>query len=277
MNNKKRDDSGGELMQPRKDYPLLEDPRAMSKILKLIDNNLGGAKVSPLSLSRIRVPSGDDQEFKIETATGVERAATITGVITAYRQARAYWIKPYGTGRGTQPPDCASTDGFTGIGDPGGDCTTCPYAAFNTSRMPDGSQGAGTACKELRQLLVLLPGQMLPHLFSIPPTSLQNFTKYSLNLISSGANYWNVTTKMTLEPAYNAGGIKYARVRFSLYSTLPDEQAQLFEPYHERMRGFLTPLVVDASAYEVVGEPIAGEPIPARTEPNPPENPDIPF
>lgn len=246
-----REGTTGEVMLPRRNYPILEKPQAMSKILRLIDENLSGQQISPLNLSRIKVPSGDDTDFKIETASGVERQRAILGVITAFRPARAYWKKAFGTGR-AGPPDCSSTDGFTGVGDPGGSCPECPLAAFGTARMPDGSQGPGQACKEVRQLLVLLPGQMLPHMLSLPPTSLQNFSKYSLNLISAGASYWTVTTRMTLERATSQGGIHYPRVQFTLSSSLEEPQAKLLAPYHDRMRLLLAPMAVDASAYEVI-------------------------
>jgi hypothetical protein len=229
---------------------LLKEPHAMQKILKLIDENLGGQALSPLNLSKIKVPSGDDNQFKVETASGVERASALIGVVTAFRAARAYWKRPYGTGR-SGPPDCASKDGFIGEGDPGGSCPDCPLSAFGTARAADGSAGPGQACKELRQLLVLLPGQMLPHLLAVPPTSLPNFTKYSLNLISAGLSYWTVTTRFTLEPATNAGGIQYARIRFTLYRSLPDSEAERLAPYHDRMRSLLAPLTLDTTAYEI--------------------------
>lgn len=259
-----------EVAQPRRDYPLLESAQAMNKTLRLIDENLGSQKFSILNLSRIKVPSGGGLEFRVETASGIENARTVVGVITAYRQARAYWQKAFGSGKGKQPPDCSSKDGFTGEGRPGGDCTKCPLAVFGTARLPDGSQGAGQACKELRQLLILLPGQMLPHILNIPPTSLGAFTKYSVNLISAGSAYWEVTTKLTLEPAVSTGGVDYARINFALYSQLPESQSTLLEPYHERMRGFLTPQVVDATAYEILEPGDTREP---EREPELPEGP----
>jgi hypothetical protein len=243
----------GEVLALRKDYPLLTDPGAMRKVLALIDENLGGQQFDPLSLSRIKVPSGDDREFKVETASGVERASAVIGMITAFRPARAYWKKPYGSGR-VGPPDCSSRDGFMGEGDPGGRCTECPMAAFKTARLPDGSAGPGQACKDLRQLLILLPGQMLPHLLNVPPTSLGNFTKYSLNLISAGLSYWTVTTKLTLEAATSVGGVNYGKIRFTLYESLGEPESQTLAPYHERMRDMLTPMTLDTTAYEITGQ-----------------------
>lgn len=248
----------GEVLAVRKDYPMLKDSRAMQKVLARIDETLGGHQFSPLDLSRIKVPAGDDHDFKIETPSGVERRTAIIGTIVAFRAARAYWQKPYGVGR-SGPPDCSSKDGFIGEGNPGGDCTSCPLAAFNSARAADGSAGPGQACKELRQLLVLLPGQILPHLLGVPPTSLANFTKYSLNLLSGGMDYWAVTTKLTLEPATSTFGVHYAKIRFQLHETMPESAALTIAPYHERMRGLLKPMVMDTTAYEISEAAIEGE------------------
>ncbi|HXA25627.1 MAG TPA: hypothetical protein VNW90_25390 [Acetobacteraceae bacterium] len=251
MNPQNDDNQTIEVPTVRKDYPLLQ-PGAMRKVLALIDENLGGQQFSPRSLARIKVPSGDDRDFKVETPGGVERRSSVTGVITAFRQARAYWKKPFGVGR-VGPPDCSSKDGFIGEGDPGGNCTDCPMAAFNSARAADGSAGPGQACKDLRELLILMPGQMLPHLLAVPPTSLANFTKYSLNLISAGLSYWTVTTKLVLEPATSTGGVPYAKIRFQLYTALPESESAILAPYHERMRGLLTPMTVDTTAYDITG------------------------
>ena len=261
-----------EVLPVRNDYPMLKNPMAMQKVLSRIDEVMGGHQFSPRMLSRIKVPNGDDSDFKIETPTGVERRASIVGTIVAFRAARAYWKRPYGSGGRMGPPDCSSKDGFIGEGDPGGDCTSCPMAAFNTARAADGSAGAGQACKELREMLILLPGQILPHLLAVPPTSLANFTKYSLNLLSGSLDYWAVVTRLTLEAATSVGGIKYPRIRFQLHSKLPENDTAAFEPYHERMRGLLKPMVMDATAYEISDPGARGEPAQAAQT-----NDDVPF
>jgi hypothetical protein len=245
--------SGVEIM-PHLDYPLIESDEAMAKVLRLIDENLGPQKFSVLNLSRIKVPAGGGAEFRVESASGAELMRQISAVIPAFRQVRLFYQKPYGTGTGKKPPDCTSNDGFTGVGNPGGDCLRCPNAAFGTSINPDGSRGTGQACKEIRQLLVLLPGQLLPHILNVPPTSIRNFMQYSMNLISAGVMYWGVVTKLSLEPATSTSGIDFARISFSLERRLEKEQVAMLEPYHQRMRGFLQPMIVDATAYEINGE-----------------------
>lgn len=232
------------------DYPLIESPEAMQSVLALIDENLGPQKFSVLDLSRIKVPAGGGAEFRVDSAAGPQSERQLVAVITAFRQARIYWKKAFGTAGGKRPPDCTSIDGFQGIGDPGGECSRCPNAAFGTSTNPDGSKGTGQACKEIRQLLVLLPGQFLPHVLTVPPTSIRNFMQYSMNLISSGVAYWGVVTKLTLEPATSTSGIDFARISFTLERRLEKEQTATLSPYHQRMRAFLAPMTVDETAYE---------------------------
>lgn len=232
-------------------YQLMESREKFSEVLTLIDENLTAQRFNVLNLPRIKVPAGGAREFRVMDASGEEPLRTLSGVITAFRQARVYWKKAYGSGGGKKPPDCSSTNGFVGVGEPGGECALCPYAQFGTALNPDGSKGAGQACKDIRQLLILLPDNLLPHILNIPPTSIKNFMQYSLNLLSAGAPYWGVVSKLTLEPATSGGGIDYARIQFSLERRVAKEQAaSMLKPYHERMNSLLRPMVVDATAYE---------------------------
>lgn len=252
------------------EFPLISSDQAMKKVTDIIDANLAGQKMSVLNFPQIKAPSGGNIVFNIDSASGREPAREISGVIVAFRQARVYWKKAYGSGGGKKPPDCSSTDGFQGVGDPGGECSACRYAQFGTAVNPDGSQGAGQACKDIRQLLVLLPGQLLPNLFNLPPTSIKAFMQYVWNLTSEGSEFWSVVTRMVPEGTTSAGGVDYARIRFLKQRSLAPEQAARLAPYHDRMRTFLKPMTVDANAYEIPGtENEAG----GTTE----EEGDIPF
>ena len=260
----------GEVM--RQEYPLLASPDTVNRVLRLVRENLGVAQGGAIpqldifKLPKITNPVAGDTDFKVETATGVERAHVLTGVIVAFRQARVYYKRPYGAGQAKQPPDCSSRDGFVGEGDPGGDCTICPLAQWKSA-----PTGGGQACKEKREMLLLLPGQMLPHLLSITPVSLDNFLKYSLNLISAARSYWEVVTRITLEPSITASGMPIARARFQLYNRLSAEQASMLEPYHRSMLEMLTPMTVDTTPFEIVEQPGAAENAP------PPGADDAPF
>lgn len=250
---------------PATEYPLLANAQTMTSMLRLIDDNLRAGKLDVIKLSRIRVSR--DGVFQVEKAEGPEIERSLEVIITSFRQARVYWGRPYSQANVKQPPMCTSTDGFTGVGDPGGECSKCPFSKFKSAKNPDGSQGAGQACKELRQLLVVLPGQMMPHRLDVAPTSLQHFDKYSLNLIYTGTPYWGVIAKLGLEQGPSGGG-PVQRITFSLKRRLSAEQVQALEPYHERMSSFLKPMAVDVEANDM------GEAGP-RTE-QPGDN-DIPF
>jgi hypothetical protein len=281
-------DKSLEVIPAAEAFALLKRDR-MKGILALLDENLGGG-FSVLNLPRIRVPTGGALDFRVEGASGETSARRITGILVASRRARIYWRKAYGGGGGKKPPDCTSMDGFVGIGDPGGECRICPYARFGSAIGANGKPGPGQACKDVRQVLFLLPGEVVPHLLAVPPTSVKAFIQYELNLINEDTKYWGAISTLTLEKATNEGGIDYARIAFHMHRPLHAEEQQVLEPYHLRMRDLLIPSVVDATAYEIVGEEAETSARPARPErdeaepmadsddeDNPDDSGDVPF
>ena len=261
---------GGEL------YPLLTDP---GDVLALFDERLRTGGLPVLDLPRIRVPGGGSVAFRYDTAAGEETAKKLEGIITAWRPSRLYWKS---RAAGKKPPDCTSINGFSGVGDPGGVCADCPHARFGTSVKPDGGAGAGQACKDVRQALFLMEGELLPHLLNIPPTSVKAFGQYTLTLMSARAHYWGAITEITLEKAQSDDKIDYAKIVFRLKTRLSDpSQFNVLKGFHERMRSVLEPAIVDASAYEIEEDRPRAAPRPL-TPNGPPATPDpnddnIPF
>jgi hypothetical protein len=239
---------GGELIEP---YPLL-NPATAGGVLQLLEDNLGSQNFSILNLPRIYVPSGGGLSWRVATLAGEESEKEIEGIVVAWRSARVYWRESYGGGGSGKPPDCSSKDGLTGIGDPGGTCTECPYAQFGSALQPNGQPGLGQACKDIRQLLVLRPDEILPHLLNVPPTSLRAFNQYSMGLLSARISYWGATTKMTLEKATSDGGKPFARIGFRMGKRLGAEEQQVLLPYHKRMKEVLHPSILDVSDYITV-------------------------
>ena len=84
------------------------------------------------TLDRVKLPTGGGTAFEIPSDEGEESemAKDITGVIVYNHPAYAYYRDKY-TG-GSNPPDCGSFDGVTGIGTPGGVCAKCPYNRFGS-------------------------------------------------------------------------------------------------------------------------------------------------
>jgi hypothetical protein len=230
-----------EIIQP---YPLLR-PGYVSGLLEVLRDNVGQAGIQALDLPRIKVPSGDSIMWKILTLEGEESAKTIEGIILAWRTGRLYWKKALAEG-GRQPPDCTSRDGFVGIGDPGGPCAQCPYARFGSS-----TKGKGQACKQIRQLLLVRPDEVLPCLLSVPPTSLKSASQYFMALLARAIPYWGVITKISLEKATNENGIIYAKMTFAGGKLLSAQERITLAPFHNQMQDMLSPGIIDARDYQV--------------------------
>jgi hypothetical protein len=130
-------------------------------------------------------------------------------VIIHAADARRYWAEGLdGGASGGKPPDCASDDAVTGYGDPGGVCRRCPLGEFGS----DTKGGRGQACKQARLLFVLLPGELLPAVVSLPPTSLKSARSYFLQRASKGIPFYGIVTRFRLETEKNKDGIAYSRV-----------------------------------------------------------------
>ena len=135
--------------------------------------------------------------------------------------ARAYWRASLEKGGGSAPPDCFSSDGEHGTGDPGGDCFSCPMNQWASA-----DKGHGKACKEKRLLFLLRPDSVLPVVVQVPSTSIQNVKRYFLRLLDNKMSHWMVVTRLALEPAQSGGGITYSRVVLTVASVVPEDQRE---------------------------------------------------
>ena len=175
-----------------------------------------------LTFERVTVPSGGSIIFEIEgdDPENPETTKELVGVIVDHHAFRTYWSNPY-SGEKT-PPDCYSNDGRVGIGNPGGDCATCPLNQFGT-----GVNGRGKACKNQRMVYILREGDPFPLQLTLPPTSLKNFNAYFNKLTRKGRKTYGVITKITLKKARNKDNIEYSEVQFAVVRDLtPEEKAK---------------------------------------------------
>jgi len=267
----KRDDSASSQ------YPVLRAD-AMNQMLTIFRENIGSAGISTFELPRIKCPTGGETIWIIQTPEGAETAREIEGIVTAWRTGRAYWKKSIKAGGSNRPPDCSSTDGFFGKGNPGGKCEDCPLAQFGSA--PEG--GRGQACKQVRQMLFLRPGEILPYLISVPPTSLRHASQYFLGLVGRQIPYWAVTTKIRLESATSEGGNKYAKMVFTVGRRLEGQEISIVKPYHEEMTQMLSPITIDNNDYTTVDttthqETLFEEEPPAARETREYSDGDIPY
>jgi hypothetical protein len=201
----------------------------VDKVKTVVEANLGGEDgASMFDLEQVKMPTGGGKSFILSDGSAVE---SIEAVICQWQNIRAYWPGDYSGG---DKPQCSSTDGVTGKGNPGGLCRECPYAQFGSAE-----KGEGQACKAMRRLFLLKKDRVLPMLLTLPPTSIKPCRKYLTRITSQMLPYWQVVTEFTCHLEENASNIKYAVVDFSLAGTLSDEQSELIQEYAESLGALL--------------------------------------
>jgi hypothetical protein len=138
-------------------------------------------------------------------------------VVVLKKDRRAYWKTKELT---NNPPDCSSNDSREGIGTPGGNCEKCPLAVF-------GSDGAGQACKQIRDLFIIRGEDMLPQILSLPPTSLKAAEDFFVKLLGRRIPYYGAIIGIEVQKAQNPQGKHYGKATFSLVRTLTPEEKLL--------------------------------------------------
>ena len=123
---------------------------------------------------------------------------------------------------------------------PGGVCAACPLAKFGS----DPKDQRGQACKQMKQLFILRPSNVLPDLLQVPPTSVKNARSYLTRLMAQGAPYYKVLTAVTLNRQKNPSGISYSEAEFHFVRMLTPAEQEAARNYHQMIRGLteLAPL-----------------------------------
>ena len=205
-----------------KQYPLLDPTQKGAQ--EAILANLGEAGPGEFDLERVRIPAGGGTTWVLTGVDGREiEIKELDCVLLFWKNARAYWSKSFDETGGGVPPDCSSNDAIMGMGNNGdGDgrrlCSECPKSKFGTA-----DKGKGQACKQMKVLFALTPGNMLPHALFLPPTSIKAMNAYMLRLASQGLKFCDVVTRLTLEKTKNDGGIIYSQVKPAMVQKLSDE------------------------------------------------------
>ncbi|HZP39836.1 MAG TPA: hypothetical protein VFE48_25470 [Methylomirabilota bacterium] len=160
-----------------------------------------------VTFPRIKYPTSGSSFWEVPTATGEPEATkAIEGVVVYKMPVRAYW--PVGAEVGNNPPTCRSRDAIVPDEDSpepqAKRCAECPYSRFGS-----GKDGRGQACKQRLNTFVLLTGESLPTLISLPPTALRPFGEYAVQLRKANLPLVSVTTIFGLQDAKSSGGISY--------------------------------------------------------------------
>jgi len=128
---------------------------------------------------------------------------------------------------------------FEGYGDPGGDCSSCPYAQF------DSGKNGGQACRQQKQVFVLMGESMLPALVSLPPTSLRPYRDFMLRLGSARILYRHVEVTIGLEKV--DGDQPYSRATIKLSDRLDADQAARVDDYSRMIADIVRAAPIEAS------------------------------
>jgi len=219
---------------------ILNDPEGVGANVRDAIEALDGEELSPWDLPEVSIPAGGGTTWELNTIEGDVSTKNLDVVIVDIQRVRYYYAQDY-DGSNT-PPDCASGDGLVGIGTPGGDCTTCPLAAWGSGDDKTNAQ----ACNERRHMLLLSEFSTLPLFLNLPPSGLKALKRYVTGLMGAGKKPWAVLTRITLEKAKNSAGIEYSRAKFEVVGSLAPEQVAIAEGYREMMKGLLSRRVSDA-------------------------------
>lgn len=232
------------------DYPALTGGVALTEVL---EENLAGERITPFDLDNVTVPAGGGQRWQMADDDVLKE---LTGVVVYQVMGRSFWNTAIDEGGGGNPPDCFSPDGVHGYGLPdparpevvsdesGADaflCETCPNAQFGSA-----AKGRGQACKQVRVVYLLRPGEMLPTIVRVPPTSLKAMKRYLMRLGSRGLRYFEAVTSLGLEKATNQDKVDYSRIVPKLIGPVPESAREAVREYHEKIsESFrITPAVV---------------------------------
>lgn len=224
-----------------KQWPVLAP---QSEAAQLIRANMAGDNISVADLDRIKVPTGGGTMWTVPTIEGDKSEKFLEGIIIHQAGRRAYWesLQPSGS-----PPDCASTDLITGVGDPGGDCAACPLNQWGSAVRPDGTKARGKRCKESRLIFLLRAGQNLPQIVVAPPGSLSAFKKWRLKL---QVPFYACVVRMSLKKVQNKDGIAYAEIATDFVGPLEPTQADYVKRYAEALTGVFHAAAEDHSDME---------------------------
>lgn len=206
-------------------------------LMDTMKSNLGPMnQLSPFDLQRISIPNGGAVSWTIPTLKGPKTVEEIPCVVCGWHPCRGYWP---GAFSGSEPPQCASSDGITGEGDPGGLCAECEFNQWGSATDDEGNPTNGKACKEMRRVFILMPDTMIPYVLTLPPTSITPLTQYLVGLSGANLKYWEVETCIGLEQDKNNNGVQYSTCTFELSRELSEVEKDKANAYAEQIQALV--------------------------------------
>ncbi len=217
-----------------------------------------------VTFDRVTIPAAGGTVFEVPGALPGETDTVkeFTGVILFHHPLFTYYREKYVGG--SNPPDCGSYDGVTGVGDPGGSCAHCPLNQFGSG------ENGGKACKNKRRIFILREGEIIPLVLTLPTGSMKEFGVYIKRLLGKGRKSCSVVTRFSLKKAVNAGGIAYSQAQFAVDRSLTDAELPLILSMAEQVKQFATRVgYEDEAAPAEAIDPETGEIMDAEPAPRP--------
>lgn len=211
------------------DSPIFAPDFNLSEVTEMMAE-IAPEGISQFDIDRIKIPAGGTTMWQYETLEGDVSEKVLLGIPIAIRTVRAYWNIGYDESGGGSPPDCNSSDGRYGQGDPGGECSACPLAAFGSA-----DKGGGQACKHMRLIFLLRVDSMLPSVLIVPPTSLKVSKQFFLRLAARRVDFRSIVAGITLEKTKSATGHDYGKLNYAVAKKLTEEQFARVKSYAQQM------------------------------------------
>lgn len=211
------------------------------ELTEIIEANIGPTGITRFDLDKCNVPTGGQTIWQVPTLEGEKNQEEIEGIIIHWKDVRAFWEAEYSGAN--EPPDCYSDDTVTGVGDPGGKCSECPFAEFGSAE-----KGNGQRCKLMRILFLLREDDILPLAITAPPTSVGNIKQYFMRLASKAKPFYGVKTSLGLKKATNSDGVEYSEIDPSFLEELSSDAKDKIKKYRDEIKPRLEEVQVDSKA-----------------------------
>lgn len=157
------------------------------------------------------------QSFKMADGT---KEDTLTGIVLDVHNSRSYWDTPFDEGNGDDVPDCYSNDGIMPAAEAENpqakSCMECVKGKFD-------EQIRKTPCKRMKQIHILVEGELMPTRLPAPPSSIKAVDGWIQALTSKTIPYQLMRVTMGLKPEKNKSGIEYSELTFKNHEAVTDQ------------------------------------------------------
>ena len=154
------------------DYEIL-NPETITSLGDVVAQNLEAGDMTPRKFfPQIKTPTLGNIHWSIPTTDGDIDSKTFSGIIMHIQTERGLFPKPY---KPNSIPFCVSENGIVGVGEPGGECSSCPNRSF-------GPDGEPPECAEKKAVYILMKEEVIPMVLRVPPSSFQSLEKHLLKM-----------------------------------------------------------------------------------------------